>query len=221
VSASAQSCPAFPGTPWWNEQADPPGPANQRLADDYTLVERAQGGDAAAFGDLYDRHVTAIYRYIYFRVGNRQVAEDLTSETFTKALAALGRYRWRKPVGAWLMTIARNLVFDHYRARRRRPETLRINNLYDRSLDDAAGTQPDCGDTVADRGTLVAAIRQLTPKQQECVTLRFLMDLSATETAAAMGRSRVSVSILTHRALARLASLLPPDTGNQKSGERP
>ena len=87
------------------------------------LVELAQGGDTEAFGQLYDRYVTGIFRYIYVRVGNRQLAEDLTADTFLRALRSLHTFQWKgKDFAAWLTTIARNLMNDHYKSRRTRSE---------------------------------------------------------------------------------------------------
>ena len=87
------------------------------------LVELAQGGDTEAFGQLYDRYVTGVFRYVYFRVGSTQLAEDLTAETFLRALRSLHTFQWKgKDFSAWLTTIARNLINDHFKSRRVRSE---------------------------------------------------------------------------------------------------
>jgi RNA polymerase sigma-70 factor (ECF subfamily) len=88
-----------------------------------TLVSQAIDGDADAFGELYTRHLDAIYRHVYFRVAEVQLAEDLTEEVFVRALAALPKY---EPQGhkfsSWLYRIAQNLIVDHYRRHSSRPE---------------------------------------------------------------------------------------------------
>jgi RNA polymerase sigma-70 factor (ECF subfamily) len=87
------------------------------------LVERAQAGEAEAFGLLYDRYFDTVFRFVYFRVGNRQLAEDLTSDTFLRALKRIGSFTWQgRDLGAWLVTIARNLVADHFKSGRYRLE---------------------------------------------------------------------------------------------------
>ena len=87
------------------------------------LVDLARGGDAEAFGMLYDHYHQAVYRFLYYRVGSVALAEDLTSETFFRALRSMSSFRWQgKDFGAWLMTIARNLTADHYKAGRTRLE---------------------------------------------------------------------------------------------------
>src|ERR1700752_1940100 len=84
--------------------------------DDAGLAVRASKGEAAAVGLLYDRHVDAIYRYVYYRVRDDAEAEDLTSDVFMRALKAMPRYEPRQAFLAWLYRIARNAVID--RARR-------------------------------------------------------------------------------------------------------
>ncbi len=87
------------------------------------LVELARNGDTEAFGQLYDHYHASVYRFLYYRVGSVQLAEDLTAETFFRALRSMSSFRWQgKDFGAWLMTIARNLTTDHFKAGRTRLE---------------------------------------------------------------------------------------------------
>src|SRR5947199_5342189 len=84
------------------------------------LVERAQAGDRDALEELYLIHFDRIYSYLHIAVGNRQDAEDLTTQTFLRMLESIGRFRWgRAPFSAWLFRIAHNLAMDHFRANRR------------------------------------------------------------------------------------------------------
>src|SRR5213593_191046 len=83
------------------------------------LVDRAREGDQAALGALYDRLAARLYRFAYFRLGNRADAEDLTQRTFLKMIEALPRYQRRGiPFEAWFFRIARNGLVDLLRARR-------------------------------------------------------------------------------------------------------
>ena len=87
------------------------------------LVELARKGDADAFGLLYDHYQASVYRFLYYRTRSSTLAEDLTSETFFRALRSMTNFRWQgKDFGAWLMTIARNLATDHFKAGRTRLE---------------------------------------------------------------------------------------------------
>ena len=87
------------------------------------LVDLARGGDAEGFGRLSDHYNASVYRFPYYRAGPVQLAEDLRSETFFRALRSMSSFRWQgKDFGAWLMTIARNLTSDHDKAGRTRLE---------------------------------------------------------------------------------------------------
>jgi RNA polymerase sigma-70 factor (ECF subfamily) len=173
------------------------------------LVERAQDGDAEAFGRLYDQYSDTVYRYIYYRVGGKATAEDLTSETFLRALRRIGTFTWQgRDFGAWLVTIARNLVADHFKSSRFRLEVTTGEML------DANEVERSPEESVLEslsNAALLEAVRKLNPQQQECVTLRFLQGLSVAETARAMGKNEGAIKTLQYRAVRTLARLLPQD----------
>ncbi|WP_344567950.1 ECF subfamily RNA polymerase sigma factor, BldN family [Streptomyces axinellae] len=173
------------------------------------LVERAQDGEAEAFGRLYDQYSDTVYRYIYYRVGGRATAEDLTSETFLRALRRIGTFTWQgRDFGAWLVTIARNLVADHFKSSRFRLEVTTGEML------DANEVERSPEDSVLEslsNAALLEAVRKLNPQQQECVTLRFLQGLSVAETARIMGKNEGAIKTLQYRAVRTLARLLPDD----------
>ncbi|MFD9592304.1 ECF subfamily RNA polymerase sigma factor, BldN family [Kitasatospora sp. NPDC059973] len=173
------------------------------------LVERAQAGESDAFGSLYDHYADTVYRYIYYRVGSRATAEDLTSETFLRALRRIGTFTWQgRDFGAWLVTIARNLVADHFKSSRFRLEVttgeMLDSNECERSPEDSVLES-------LSNAALLDAVRRLNPQQQECVTLRFLQGLSVAETARIMGKNEGAIKTLQYRAVRTLARLLPPD----------
>jgi RNA polymerase sigma-70 factor, ECF subfamily len=173
------------------------------------LVERAQSGEADAFGRLYDQYSDTVYRYIYYRVGGRATAEDLTSETFLRALRRIGTFTWQgRDFGAWLVTIARNLVADHFKSSRFRLEVTTGEML------DANEVERSPEDSVLERlsnDALIDAVRRLNPQQQECVTLRFLHGLTVAETARIMGKNEGAIKTLQYRAVRTLARLMPED----------
>ena len=171
------------------------------------LVQRAQAGDAEAFGELYDRYVDQVYRYIAYRVGSTQLAEDLCSETFLRALRRIGSFTWQgRDVGAWFVTIARNLIADHYKSGRYRMEL---------TTDDVSASAPALDGPEAEvlesmqNKVLLEAIKKLNAEQQECVVLRFLQSLSVAETAAIMGKNEGAIKALQYRAIRTLGRLLP------------
>ncbi|MEU8920802.1 ECF subfamily RNA polymerase sigma factor, BldN family [Kitasatospora sp. NPDC048545] len=173
------------------------------------LVEQAQAGESEAFGRLYDHYADTVYRYIYYRVGSRATAEDLTSETFLRALRRIGTFTWQgRDFGAWLVTIARNLVADHFKSSRFRLEVttgeMLDSNECERSPEESVLES-------LSNAALLDAVRRLNPQQQECVTLRFLQGLSVAETARIMGKNEGAIKTLQYRAVRTLARLLPPD----------
>ncbi|MCZ4122141.1 ECF subfamily RNA polymerase sigma factor, BldN family [Streptomyces sp. H39-S7] len=191
------------------------GPTARRPAADsdsgrmMDLVERAQAGETEAFGRLYDHYSDTVYRYIYYRVGGKATAEDLTSETFLRALRRIGTFTWQgRDFGAWLVTIARNLVADHFKSSRFRLEVTTGEML------DANEVERSPEDSVLEQlsnEALLVAVRKLNPQQQECVTLRFLQGLSVAETARIMGKNEGAIKTLQYRAVRTLARLLPED----------
>jgi RNA polymerase sigma-70 factor (ECF subfamily) len=175
----------------------------------WALVEAAQRGDAAAFGQLYDRYVDSVFRYVLFRVGDRTLAEDVTSETFLRAFRRIGSLTYQgRDVGAWFVTIARNLVLDHVKSSRFRLEVATADP------DDANNPQAGPEHQVLAQLThdeLLRCVAQLGDDQRECIVLRFLQGLSVAETAAIMDRNEGAVKALQHRAVRRLAQLLPAE----------
>jgi RNA polymerase sigma-70 factor (ECF subfamily) len=171
------------------------------------LVELARGGDCDAFGMLYDHYHVAVYRFVYYRVGSVTLAEDLTSETFFRALRSMGSFRWQgKDFGAWLMTIARNLTTDHFKAGRTRLEYA----TEDMSPHDAPTEGPESSVLASlTNEALLGALTELPHEQQECLIMRFLQGLSIAETAQVLGRTEGAVKQLQLRGVRNLAKLLP------------
>src|SRR5256885_1833539 len=83
------------------------------------LIDQAILGDAESFGQLYDKYVDKVYRHLYYRCGNATEAEDMAAQVFLKAWNAMKRFKpMGRPFGVWLLSIAHNLLVDHYRAKR-------------------------------------------------------------------------------------------------------
>jgi RNA polymerase sigma-70 factor (TIGR02952 family) len=175
--------------------------------DVWALVHRAQQGDAEAFGELYDHYVTLVHRYVYHRVGDRATAEDVTSETFVRALRRIDSLSFQgRDVGAWLVTIARNIIRDHVKSSRYRLEVATADM---RDADRATDGPEDAVVAQLTNEQLLACVKQLGSEQQECIVLRFLHGLSVSETAAIMGKKDGAIKALQHRAVRRLAGMLP------------
>ena len=174
------------------------------------LVTRAQRGDSEAFGQFYNRYVDDVHRFILFRVGmDRPLAEDLTSDVFLRALRAIGSFTWQgADPGAWLVTIAKRLIADHYRSAIVRLATTVPE--FDLGTDTSPEGNPEGLVTDHLRNVAVlTAVKQLSPDQQWCIALRFLGGLNVAETAEAMGKKESAVKALQFRAIRALAQVLP------------
>src|SRR5690606_20520427 len=175
-----------------------------------TLVLRAKTGDAEAFGTLYDRYLDLVYRYVYFRVGSHPLAEDLTSETFLRALRRIADFTWQaRDFAAWLVTIARNLVADHFKSGRYRLE-VSTAEILDVPLD-GPHIPENAVVTAMINDRVLRAVRELNPEQQECVVLRFLHGMTLAETALIMGKKSGAIKALQFRAVRSLARALRAD----------
>jgi RNA polymerase sigma-70 factor (ECF subfamily) len=204
ANPDAAGAPAIP-TP------TPPSEPTGELATVMEIVTKAQAGDAEAFGQLYDRYVDVVYRYVQYRVANSALAEDLTSETFLRALRRITSYTWQgRDFGAWLVTIARNLIADHYKSGRYRLE-LATSDLVEAGADRTEDGPEDEVLTGITNGVLLEAVKRLNPEQQECIALRFLQGMSVAETAQIMGKNEGAIKALQYRAVKSLSRLLPQD----------
>jgi RNA polymerase sigma-70 factor, ECF subfamily len=173
----------------------------------WALVKASQNGDMVAFGELFDRYYEVVFRYVLFRMGDRTLAEDITQETFVRALRRIGSVSYQgRDIGAWFVTIARNLIFDHVKSSRYRLEQT-TNEIIELSPSTSGPEQQVLDGATNDE--LLRCVRKLNPDQQECIQLRFLQGLSVAETAEIMDRNEGAVKALQHRAVRRLAQLLP------------
>lgn len=174
-------------------------PEASGMATDTDLVLSYRNGDNAAFDALYVRHLKGIYAFVFYRVMDRMTAEDLTSQTFIKALEHIGSYNPRKGAfSTWLYRIARNTVHDHFRVTR--PHT-NIDDVWHLEADenpflDAAGSM----DAVQIRDVL----RKLPKDKREIVIMRLWDGLSYKEIADLTGKSEASCKMTFSRTIADL-----------------
>ena len=173
------------------------------------LVELARGGDKEAFGLLFDHYHGSVHRFLFYRTRSQQLAEDLTSETFFRALRSMNNFRWQgKDFGAWLMTIARNLCTDHFKAGRTRLElTTEDMSAHD---DTTESTETSVLASLTNE-LLMMALQKLPDEQRDCLIMRFLQGLSIAETAEVLGRSDGAVKQLQLRGVRNLAKLMPTE----------
>jgi RNA polymerase sigma-70 factor (ECF subfamily) len=167
---------------------------------DTQLVQEAKE-DPAAFGTLYERYVKQIYNYVYYRVGNHQDAEDLTSRTFFRALRHIENYEDRgAPVSAWFYRIAHNLVANWHRDHGRHPVV---------ALEAAPMSDwPESPEMVAveneEQERLLSVVRGLPADRQRLLVLKFAGRMSNAEIGLIMERTEGAIKSLYHRTLIAL-----------------
>jgi RNA polymerase sigma-70 factor (ECF subfamily) len=174
-----------------------------RLDKDHELIKKAQQGDPHAFGDIYENHAPAVFRYLFSHLGSSMDAEDLTGEVFLKAWQSLPKYTQRGvPFRAFLFRIARNALVDHYRQHNR----LEPKDPEDMDGYSAQGiSEPiEVVSSRIEHQNILQVIRKLRNDYQSVLTLRFISALSPEETAKVMNRSVGAIRVLQHRALAAL-----------------
>ena len=173
------------------------------------LVERAQAGDRAALGALYDRLAGRVYRFALFRLGSRADAEDLMQRAFVKMIESLPRYRHRGiPFEAWFFRLVRNTVIDHLRGRRLHDPIETVADV----TSQASGPEESV-ELAQELQRLEDALRELTPIQQEVIGYRFMAGLSSREIGLIVGKREGSVRALQFRALQALRRSLGGDVG--------
>lgn len=175
--------------------------------DESRLIRQAQRGDETACAALYDRHYDAVYRYCFYRLGDADLAQDLTAEVFVRMVEKLDRFKVRgRPLLAWLYTIARNLTADLHR-KKGKVALQPLDEASARAADDEANLartverrlQADC---------LAAALDHLTEDQRRVILLKFMEGRSNGHVAHILSKSEGAVKSLQHRALNALRRAL-------------
>lgn len=186
---------------------------------DAELVKRAQNRrndptvGTEAVGELYDRYHGSIFRYIWSRVSDQQLAEDLTGDVFTRMVTHLPRYRnTRVPFQAWLFRIARNLVIDNYRKASARKE-LPLESVINKSTGEHDPAQIVEEQIFIEQ--ILSVLQILKPIKQDVITLRFIVGLSLQEVAKILGKTTGSIKITQHRALKELRTNLESKIGEE------
>jgi RNA polymerase sigma-70 factor (ECF subfamily) len=173
--------------------------------DERQLVCLSRDGDQEAFACLYDAYIERIYRYIYYRVADVEIAEDIASQVFLKAWEKLGTFQvGSTPFIAWLYRIAHNAVIDYYRTRKvslRLDDVSRAEVSHEESIDERLDRQVEAQQ-------LRDALKELTSEQQEVLMLKFIGGLSTLEIAHQLGKQQGAVRALQMRALQGMAKSL-------------
>jgi RNA polymerase sigma-70 factor (ECF subfamily) len=163
------------------------------------------GGRRLDFEQAYDENLARVYGFFAYRLINRADAEDLTQQTFERALRAWGRFDPRRSsMSTWLLAIARNLLIDHYRASRTASETLPLQDVDPAALPSVDGAAAALGL----EARLAHALNQLGEREREIIALRYGAELTGPEIARLTGLSLANVQQINSRSLRRLRRVL-------------
>ncbi len=173
--------------------------------EDSLLVEEFKRGDTHAYGVLYDCYLDKIYRFIYYKIWNKETAEDITSDVFHKAFQKIDSYDPTKGTfSAWIYRIARNSVIDHYRTAKK---TVDIEDAFDLGEEDRT---IDEHDTLLTLGKVREFLELLSARQREIITLRVWEELSYREIAERIGGTEDSAKMAFSRAMKELREKCGP-----------
>ena len=155
------------------------------------------------FAKFYQVNLDRIYRYVFFRTGqNRDVAEDLVSEIFMKAMKAFDRYDPKKSKSAWIYQIAHNHLANYYRDKK---QTVDIDDV-------AFCLEGEDGKKVMEMReeemVLYNSLDQLNKNERQLVTMKYLEGYAYKDMAEIMGKSAASLKVATHRAMQKLRTML-------------
>jgi RNA polymerase sigma-70 factor (ECF subfamily) len=172
------------------------------------LFARAKTGEEAAFGEIYNLFFKKIYRFIFFRVGHKEVAEDLAEEVFLKAFTKIASINESSAFEGWLYQIARNLVIDYYRQKKSTVALEEIENTleYETNVVDVVNLQKQ-------QKIFLKLLKELGAEQQVVIKLKFFEELENSEIAELLGKNEGAIRVIQHRAIIKLQELI------KKSGQ--
>lgn len=165
------------------------------------LIKNCQQGDNSAFGQLYDKYIKKIYDFIYYKTHHKQTAEDLTSDTFFKALSKINSFDATKGTfQAWLYQIARNTVIDHYRSSK---EFINIDDAWDIEVNVSSAAHLDQQATLTE---VKKYISKLSSEQRDIVIMRIWGEMSYQEIAQVLGKTEAACKMSFSRTISKIRS---------------
>ncbi len=166
------------------------------------LLAKAKKGDQAAFGQLYNQYFEKIYRFIYYRVGHKEIAEDLAEDVFLKVLSKISSVNEDSSFEAWLYQIARNQVIDYYREKKLTVSLDGLENTleYETNIIDIINLKEQ-------QKIFLRLLKELNTEQQIILKLKFLEEFTNQEIAEQLHKSEGTIRVIQHRAIAKLKEL--------------
>lgn len=180
-------------------------------ADELALVARAKA-DTAAVAALYDHYFHLIYKYVLYRVSDAQIADDLVSQIFERMLSDLGRYQPElAPFGAWLFGIARHVVENYYRTKKRQ-NWLSLEGIFNLPNNDPI---PEEAFLKIEQGDhLLRSLAKLSDRERDLIGLKFAGGLTNREISTLTRLTEANVGVILYRAIQRLRTELTKEEVN-------
>ncbi|TSA44283.1 RNA polymerase sigma factor [bacterium] len=185
------------------------------MEDERKLILKAKEGKEEAFGQLYDKYMPAIYRFVFLKTGGQKgLAEDICHEVFLNAWQKIGNFQFQGyPFSSWLYRIAANAVIDHYRTRK-------ININIDTVPEEAVVENVSLNDKFDDKldlQTIKVCLKKLEPSYQDVLIMKFVEELSNKEISAALEKSEGAVRVIQHRAIKQLKKYIEDERSNNST----
>lgn len=174
---------------------------------DKILLDRSRAGDSGAFAVIFHRYAKKIYRFIFFRIKEKDLADDLTNEVFLRMWEQIRAEKKIDNLQAYLYKITRNLIIDHYRRQRAEVDIEKAKHLIDDEQDLLADVSLD-----SEVKDLLSKIEFLRDDYREILLLRYVEDFSIAEIAEILDKSAGAVKVMTHRAIKKLKEIYNSDT---------
>jgi len=170
------------------------------------IIKKVLNGNTRAYGELYERYLDEIFRYVYYRAArNRQEAEDLAQTVFVKAWEVIMKNKTKEyHFRGLLYQIARNMAIDRWRTQK---ETVPLDDIPDDGMEDDSPDPEEHSIQRERTEKLAARIHELEPRMQDVIICRFINELSHAETAKMLGLTEGHVRVLQHRALKKIRYL--------------
>ncbi len=181
------------------------------IAEKLLLLKLRTTEDPEAFAKLYDIYAKRIYSFVFFKVSNREEAEDITSEVFLKAWRYINEKKKIESFSGLLYRLARNCIIDLYRSKSKQKETLSINTEIEIELGDGGKWTEELGDELVNKlemQKIVVALQKMKQEYREVVTLRYVDELEVSEIAEITGKGHIAIRVTLHRGLKKLKELL-------------
>lgn len=188
---------------------------------DNKTLNRLRNKDSEAFIEVYDQYASDLYRFIYFKIGRQEEAQDLTSMVFLKAWNHIQNNSLTdsKTLRALVYKIARNAIIDHYRQGQAKIESLDTLENPIQIIDEDQNLEKDLNNNL-EMERLTNYIMQLKEEYREIIVLKFINDLELKEISAVTGKSKGNIRVILHRALSALKKMLKEDNEKNNTDNR-